>query len=85
MKSRITFAFFVCLASSFALADNPTDAPLMADNPTSAVVQPKEKSKTHKYADKNDACIPKAAEAATKQAEPKPQPTIETQTDASSL
>ncbi len=90
MTSRIIFASVLCLASSFALADNPADAPLMADNPASAVVQQagvqkKETSRAHKYAHKNDACVTKAAQAATKPAEPKSQQSASAQTDASSL
>jgi hypothetical protein len=40
MKHRaITFAFAVCLVSSLAFADNPTDAPLVPNDGSTTVVQ----------------------------------------------
>jgi hypothetical protein len=40
MKHRaITFAFAVCLVSSLAFADNPTDAPLVRNDESTTVVQ----------------------------------------------
>ena len=44
MKTRTTvFALAVCFASSLALADNPSDAQLVADDSASAVVQQDER------------------------------------------
>jgi hypothetical protein len=40
MKTRTeAFALALCLVSSLALADNPSDAPLVTDNAGSATVQ----------------------------------------------
>jgi hypothetical protein len=40
MKYRtLTFAFAACLLSSFALADNPSDAPLMSNDAYAAANQ----------------------------------------------
>jgi hypothetical protein len=48
MKHRaITFAFAACLISSFAFADNPTDAPLLPDDGNTTAVQ-QENQESHK-------------------------------------
>lgn len=40
MRTRTAaFTLALCLASSFALADNPSDAPLVTDDAGSAVIQ----------------------------------------------
>lgn len=40
MKHRgMTFAFVACLVSSLAFADNPTDAPLVSNDGSTAVVR----------------------------------------------
>jgi hypothetical protein len=45
MKTRTAaVAFTLCLVSSLALADNPSDAPLVTDNAGSAVVQQDERA-----------------------------------------
>jgi hypothetical protein len=45
MKTRTAgFALVLCFVSSLALADNPSDAPLVTDNAGSAVVQQDERA-----------------------------------------
>jgi hypothetical protein len=45
MKTRTAaVALALCLVSSLALADNPSDAPLVTDNAGSATVQPDERA-----------------------------------------
>jgi hypothetical protein len=61
MKHRvITFAFAVCLVSSLAFADNPTDAPLVTNDGTTPVVQ-QETRVSHKrqHAKKKDKSLAK--------------------------
>jgi hypothetical protein len=45
MKTRTAvFALALCFVSSLALADNPSDAPLVTDNAGSETVQPDERA-----------------------------------------
>ena len=56
MKNRaLAFAFTACLLNSPAFADNPTDAPLMANSGNTSVVQ-KENHAGHRdrYSNKKD-------------------------------
>ena len=59
MKRRaITYIFAVCLITSIALADNPTDAPLVTNDGTAAVEQPdnqtSHKRREHKKKNKSE-------------------------------
>ena len=69
MKTQIaTFALMLCFVSSLAVADSPTDAPLLPDNGHSAVVQQdKSASRAENRRHKKDECPPeKAGQAASK-------------------
>jgi hypothetical protein len=63
MKNRtITLVLVACCVSSFAFADNPSDAPLVIDNGSAAVVQQDNQQKNcvdrgrkHKNKDKQNA------------------------------
>jgi hypothetical protein len=58
MKTHIAaFAVTLCFVSSLAVADSPTDAPLLPDNEHSVVVQHDESAgRARKRHDKKDAC-----------------------------
>jgi hypothetical protein len=56
MKTAI-FALLLCFANSLAMADNPTDAPLLPENPEKAVAQPaKENVRARVRRGKKNAC-----------------------------
>jgi hypothetical protein len=62
MKTRTAFALALCLVSSLALADNPSDAPLVTDNEGSAVVQQNETAGcTQDHRNKKDASLSQRA------------------------
>ena len=58
MKTPTAFALALCLVSSLALADNPSDAPLVTDNEGSVVVQQNEPAGcTQDHRNKKDASL----------------------------
>ena len=70
MKTRTAaFALALCFVSALAVADSPSDAPLMVDNSDSAVVQRgKSVGAARQQYKKNDMCSPpqKASQTTSK-------------------
>jgi hypothetical protein len=76
MKFRITIlAIATCLASSFAFADNPSDAPLEPNDATITVVQPKTRARDGRYhVTKKEEASAKTKCEAVSQNDPKARP-----------
>jgi len=62
----VTLALALCLVTSIAMADTPTDAPLLPENPQGAVSQSaKADSQARKPRGKKDNCMARQARKAT--------------------
>jgi hypothetical protein len=57
MKTPTAFALALCLVSSLALADNPSDAPLVTDNEAAVVQQNETTGCTQDHRNKKDASL----------------------------
>jgi hypothetical protein len=66
MKTAI-LALLLCFANSLAMADNPTDAPLLPENPEKTVAHPaKENVRARKHRGKRNACATDQTEGGLK-------------------
>jgi hypothetical protein len=76
MKTRTAaVALALCLVSSLALADNPSDAPLVTDNAGSATVQPDERAGcTDQHRNKKGMSFSKKMARNSSKSEPKKAP-----------
>ena len=76
MKTRTAaFALALCFVSSLALADNPSDAPLVTDNAGSATVQPDERAGcTDQQRKKKGISLSKKMARSSSKSEPKKAP-----------